>query len=861
MRADRLDAILFRPWLRLMGVAGLTLVAGGLVCAVVRSLAHELYADHFQRQVDDHAMRLTEMLQHAPAGGSARTMGIANARIKSAVRGELPPDAPTLIESLNDVRDQLGASLAYVLNTSGVVVASTPYDDGQTLTGNNYAFRPYFQAAMGGRCTLYLALGVTTRQRGLYYAAPVLAPREVAAPPVSLGAVVIKMPTTNIDRLFADLPDAMALVSPGGLVFVSNQPAWLLKQFPVPPHTLREVTQARTPSTSAATSATDSDTVEGVDLNAAHPRVNGRSQALAMRAIRVDDPDGDWLLLALRDTAGWAPTSLLAVAFLLSTLVTNACLAAVYLWRRRSQAELAGRCETEVAAATYRTIFDATSDGLFILEIGTARLIGANAEAHRLLRCAPGELTALPVADTPPYTMQEAIEWLNKAATEGRQSLEWLVPRNDGSTFWASVDLQRCFIMGEPRILAVLRDITEQKRSRESLVESRDALRVQVRASNEQIQQLAAAVDQAGESILITNAAGIVEYANPYLLRHTGYTRAEVIGQHVRLFKSGRHDAAFYADLWRTLLDGKTWRGHFINRRKDGSLYEEEAAISPVFSDDRHGTTASYVAVKRDVTGERLLERQVRQSQKMAAVGQLAYKIAHDFTNILAMVLGHAEMARRKAGDAADLRRHIDQVIAAVNRIAPLTAELMTFASPAELRIMPMRLRRAVDGISEILRKSLPATVNLTVDASAEVGKVSIDEGQIAQAVLHLAINAAEAMPNGGALTITTSRVDFDEPERSRIRADLADTPADFVGYGVITISDTGVGIPTDQLGHIFEPFHTTKPDAQNAGLGLATAYRIVAQHKGHITVDSTPGEGSTFRIYLPITAPTPSAG
>ncbi len=839
-----------------VAAAALTLVIAGTVCLLVALRMRDHHARRFQRDTHEYAARFDETLRRSPARGAADAMGVSNLRLKSTVTGVLPPDPPSLVQSLIQTRDLLDASVIYGMNTAGVIVVCSPFDDGATATGIAYDFRPYFRRALEGRPARYMTLGLTTGKRGIYYSAPVRSLPDRDGHSSVIGVVVVKMPADDIDSLFAHSTDTVAVVDPSGEVFSANRQDWILRYVS---------TMTTMPSNAAADAAKQPSPIL-LDATQPYTDFEASRYAVARHPIDMDDPAGNWTLLVLRNTAGWTPPGMLALVFALATLLASLCLAASTLSRRRLQLMADNRRATQVAAETYRTIFDVTSDGIFVHEIGSLRILDANAEALRMFRCAPEDLASLPVGETAPYAAADARRWLDKAVTEGRQTFEWLAYRRDGSTFWISVDLQRCSILGHWRILAVFRDITEQKRQRESLIEARDALRVQVQQSGEQIRQLAAAVNQAAESILITDADGKIEYANPYLLASTGYTADEVMGQNVRIFMSGRHSPAFYAEIWRTLRAGKTWRGHFINRRKDGSLYEEDAAISPIFRDAEDGEIASFVAVKRDVTAERVLERQVRQSQKMAAVGQLAHKIAHDFTNILVMILGSAELARRKAGDSIDLQHLLEQIIASVNRITPLTTELMTFAHPADLRTVKVRLRRAIDGISELLRKAMPQSVKLTVEASDDVGKVEVDESQISQAILHIAINAAEAMPNGGTLTIATTRVDFSEG-RDPLMAGVADASVNAVGYGVITIADTGVGMSEETMTHIFEPFFSTKKDDRNAGLGLSTVYRIVTQHKGHITVDSTPGVGSTFRIYLPLAepppppSPTPDAG
>ncbi|OVE75681.1 hypothetical protein BVX97_03860, partial [bacterium E08(2017)] len=209
--------------------------------------------------------------------------------------------------------------------------------------------------------------------------------------------------------------------------------------------------------------------------------------------------------------------------------------------------------------------------------------------------------------------------------------------------------------------------------------------------------RLVAAVESAAESIVVTDALGNISYVNPWFEQMTGYHRDEVLKKHIRCLKSGKHDESFYADLWQTLLSGETWHGHFINRKKDGTLFEEDAAISPV--KDSSGEIVNFVAVKRDVTQEMLLESQVVQSQKMAAIGQLSHKVAHNFTNILVMILGNAQLAKEMLPPNSEAVQFINEVVNAANRVSTLTAELLAFAHPTELALKTQKLRKALLGV------------------------------------------------------------------------------------------------------------------------------------------------------------------
>lgn len=376
------------------------------------------------------------------------------------------------------------------------------------------------------------------------------------------------------------------------------------------------------------------------------------------------------------------------------------------------------------------------------------------------------------------------------------------------------------------------------------------AIRREHRNAEKEKQLLATAIEQAAEAIEVTDPAGIIQYVNPAFEKISGYGRDELVGTKPSVVKSGQHSNEFYGQLWKTISTGKTWRGRFINKRKDNSLYEEEAVISPVKNGD--GQVVNYVAVKRDITRELALEQQATESQKMAAIGQLSHRVAHDLTNMLVIIQGHAQLAKNEAKESPQIREHLDMILREVGRICSMTAELLAFANPAPLTLNVISMDKVIAGIEGILKHAAPAGVKLHINARRGV-RVNVDSSRMEQALLHLVMNAAESMPGGGDVTIHAGTADEDsEDTLSLLRNAVLQIPSPSQ-WAVIAVTDTGCGISEDAISRIFEPFYTTKKSSGHSGLGLATAYRIVKQHDGYITAKSTPGAGSTFRIFLPL--------
>jgi len=356
--------------------------------------------------------------------------------------------------------------------------------------------------------------------------------------------------------------------------------------------------------------------------------------------------------------------------------------------------------------------------------------------------------------------------------------------------------------------------------------------------------RLVTAVEQAAEDIMITDATGKILFVNPAFEKVSGYTKSEVIGQNPRLLKSGKHDAAFYQQMWQVLTRGEVWSGHFINKRKNGTLFEEEATISPIR--DSAGKITNYVGVRRDVTREVMLEAQLRQAQKMEAIGQLAGGIAHDFNNLLTAIHGNAAHLMEGKLEPGEALECSQQILEAAERAATLTRQLLMFSRKQIMQPVNLDLNEVVAQTTKMLQRILGEDIALASAYSSNLPAIQADVGMIEQILLNLAVNSRDAMPDGGKLVIATGTETLDE---KRVAQNVGAAPGQYVH---LTITDTGCGIPSEHLPRIFEPFFTTKEVGRGTGLGLATVYGIVQQHRGWITVNSEVNQGTTFRIYFP---------
>lgn len=383
-------------------------------------------------------------------------------------------------------------------------------------------------------------------------------------------------------------------------------------------------------------------------------------------------------------------------------------------------------------------------------------------------------------------------------------------------------------------IEGVARDITARKRQEEE------------RAF------LLSAVEQMDEVVMITDADATIVYVNPAFERVTGHTREEARGRNPSMLSSGQAETEFYQELWNTITSGRVWTGRFTNRRADGGTYEEEASISPVRDVD--GRIAHYVAVKRDITRELALEEQLMQSQKMEAVGRLAGGVAHDFNNLLTSISGYADLLAAAISPDDPIHLDVLEIQSAAGRAGDLTRRLLAFSRREVVRPRPVDVVVAVSGMSTLLRRMVGPRIELVTELVPVSLVVLADPGQVEQVLMNLAVNAADAMPDGGVLYISVSRLASGE---QCFDAGLS-APA---GGVRLSVRDTGVGMDEEVASRVFEPFFTTKPSGRGTGLGLATVYGIVEAAGGTLRVHSVPGEGSEFEVFLPLFADSSSDG
>jgi two-component system, cell cycle sensor histidine kinase and response regulator CckA len=356
--------------------------------------------------------------------------------------------------------------------------------------------------------------------------------------------------------------------------------------------------------------------------------------------------------------------------------------------------------------------------------------------------------------------------------------------------------------------------------------------------------RLALVVQQAAEAVMMTTVDGRIIYVNPAFERITGFTADEAVGHTPAILSTGRQNRALYHDLWQTILRGEAWRAEMTNRRKDGTTFTWEEAITPIR--DARGRLTHFIAVGQDVSVQRQLQAQLLQAQKMEAIGRLAGGVAHDFNNLLTVMTGYSEQLLDRLEAHDPLRRKAEGIRSAAQRAAALTQQLLAFSRRQMQQPRVVDLSETVARMNRLLGRLIGEDIELASRPAPTPTCVRADPLHLEQVLMNLAVNARDAMPHGGVLTIETSGAILSADDCT---AHPQMPPGE---YALLTVTDTGCGMDGDTRKRLFEPFFTTKEQGKGTGLGLSTVYGIVKQNGGYIWVDSEPGRGTAFRIYLP---------
>ena len=417
--------------------------------------------------------------------------------------------------------------------------------------------------------------------------------------------------------------------------------------------------------------------------------------------------------------------------------------------------------------------------------------------------------------------------------------------RRNGSEFPVEISLSPVSTENGVFVLSAIRDISDRKRIAEELRRANEELH---RRTAEQLgeyrSRLASIIDSSDDAILSKELNGTITSWNKGAERIYGYTPEEVVGKHISLLTPSDRPNEISEILQKIAAGESIEHYESVRVAKDGRQLSVSISVSPLR--DAAGEIVGASAIAHDITAQKRAEGQLRQSQKMEAIGRLAGGVAHDFNNILAIINACTEFLRDRIDPAAEPSAYVENIKKATLRGVALTRQLLSFSRTSTIQPCVLDLNDRLKDISKLLRPLLGEDIEVLIVSRSPSAVIEADPGQLDQIVVNLAVNARDAMPRGGKFILETAAVRFDEDFAGQHQPMAAGK------YVQLAVSDTGSGMDEATVSRIFEPFFTTKEAGKGTGLGLSTVYGIVKQSAGHILVYSELGHGTTFKIYLP---------
>lgn len=484
----------------------------------------------------------------------------------------------------------------------------------------------------------------------------------------------------------------------------------------------------------------------------------------------------------------------------------------------------------------YRSLLENSLVGILILTGPPPKIVFANFPfakkmgytINELLAMNPEEIYSLVHPDDRERIFKRFLDRITGKVPPSRYEIRGIT--KDKRIVWGEVFPTNINYKGQSALQVSLIDITERKLTEENL-----------RLSEEKLRQF---FENAPIYCYMISPEGIILDINKSALNTLGYTKEELIGKSfLTIYAPDYHSKAIEnLETWRTRGRVDDVEMEILTKKGE----RRRVILSADAVRDKDGRILHSISVQRDITERRSLEEQLRQAQKMEAIGRLAGGIAHDFNNILSVIKGTSQLLLMDLREGDPLYTNLREIEGAADRAAALTCQLLAFSRKQILEMRVLDLNMVIKNLEKMLRRIIGEDIELVTFLSEDLGRVKADPSQIEQAIINLVVNARDAMPKGGKLTIETMNVELDEVY---VRRHIGVKPGSYV---MLAISDTGIGMTKEVQERIFEPFFTTKEMGRGTGLGLSTVYGIVNQVGGNIWVYSEPGEGSTFKIYLP---------
>lgn len=504
----------------------------------------------------------------------------------------------------------------------------------------------------------------------------------------------------------------------------------------------------------------------------------------------------------------------------------------------------------QVSELRYRRLFETAQDGILILDADTGRIVDANPFMVAMLGYSHADFLGKELWEIGLFKdIEDARAAFVELKAVGYIRYNDLPLKTSTGRHIAVEFVSNRYQVGESSVIQCnIRETTVRKQTEDSLRESE-------RLNRNLVEHLP-------HRIIVKDRNSTTLFCNSNYARDVGLPVGEIIGKDAFAFHPPELAEAYHQDDRNVMSSGESIDVEEVYRVGDDDIWVHTVKVP---YRDETGETIGVLVVFEDVTERKELEAKLRQSQKLEGIGQLAGGVAHDFNNLLTVILGHCELMTRALDPRDPLTSNLDEIRQCGNRAAELTRQLLAFSRRQVLQVKILDLNALVTGVNTMLQRLIGEDVDLQLALAPNLGHIKADPGQIEQVIVNLVVNARDAMPNGGRLTVETANAVLDAEYAAQ---HVAVAPG---AYVVLSVTDSGCGMDAATAGRIFEPFFTTKPPGKGTGLGLSTAYGIVKQSGGNIWCYSEVGQGTTFKIYLPVVAggetnlwskqPAPAAG
>jgi len=482
----------------------------------------------------------------------------------------------------------------------------------------------------------------------------------------------------------------------------------------------------------------------------------------------------------------------------------------------------------------YRRLFEAARDGILILEADTGNISDVNPFLMEMLGYSHSELVGTPIWELGPFkdivSNKKKFEQLQRQGYVRYDNLP--LETRDGRKV-AVEFVSNVYQEGGGKVIQCnVRDITERTEAEKARL------------------RVAAVIEYSEDAIVTKTVNGIVVGWNSGAERLYGYTVEEMIGQSIAMLFPPDQYQEYLRNMEKVRKREAVEPFDTIRRRKDGTLVHVSVEITPI--EARDGEVVGATKASHDIGRLKKLEAQFIEAQKMEVIGHLASGVAHDFNNILAVIMGYSELLESALPPGSLPRVYAEEIKQASERAAGLTHQLLVFSRNEMVQPVVLDLNAVVKDLEVILRRLIDENIELTIALGEHVGHIKADAGYLGQVAMNLVVNARDAMPNGGKLSIATSNVVLNETDAGRLKGAVAGE------YVMLRIGDTGSGMTDEVKSHLYEAFFTTKPKGKGTGLGLVTCQTIMRQFRGHIDVVSEVGKGTVFHLYFPLVEEAP---